>query len=242
VSILEPSSSACAVAGAALALALLGCATPSPEPAPRTTEERFSYALGARLGGDLRKSSHPIDRELVLRGVEDGLDGDAALSEDEIAAALQAGLDAQLEQQAAASEERALGAAREGEAFLASNRSREGVVTLPSGLQYEVLRDGSGPVPSTEDFVTCHYRGALLDGTVFDDTAKHGAPRTFQVTSVIDGFEEALLRMPAGARWKIFVPAHLAYGARGAGERIPPNSTLVFEVELIAIGAAPPVR
>jgi FKBP-type peptidyl-prolyl cis-trans isomerase FklB len=238
------SSSRTAVAGAAfaLALALPGCTTPPdarPEaPALRTPEERFSYALGARLGGDVRRSSHEIDRDALVRGVEDGLDGSATLSEDEIAAALKEGMEAGLERRDAASAARAEAAQREGEAFLASNRAREGVVVLPSGLQYEVLREGSGPVPGTEDFVTCHYRGTLLDGTVFDDTAAHGGPRTFQLTSVIDGFEEALLRMPAGSRWKLFVPPGLAYGERGAGRRIPPNATLVFEVELLAIGTA----
>jgi FKBP-type peptidyl-prolyl cis-trans isomerase FklB len=217
---------------------LLACqGTPGAQP-PATPEERFSYALGARLGDDLRKSSHTLDREQVLRGVEDGLAGTPAFSGEEIDAALKQGVEQRQQQQAALHSEAALAAEREGREFLARNRARPGVVELPSGLQYEVLREGSGPVPGPEDFVTCHYLGTLLDGTAFDDTRKRGAPRSFQVTSVIDGFEEALLRMPAGSRWKLFVPAELGYGERGAGHRIPPNAVLLFEVELLEVRAA----
>ena len=205
-----------------------------------TPEDRFSYGLGARLGNDVRKSRHQVDRELVLRGVEDGLADRAVLSDQEVSAALAEGVKREHEQQEALRAERARAAEQQGQAFLAQNRERPGVVELPSGLQYEVLREGSGPVPGSEDFVTCHYRGALLDGSVFDDTATLGRPRTFAVTSVIDGFEEALLRMPTGARWKLFVPAALGYGAAGAGSKIPPNSTLVIEVELLSVGAAQP--
>jgi FKBP-type peptidyl-prolyl cis-trans isomerase FklB len=225
----------CALALAAVAV--VGCRTASQEPPPlRTPEERFSYGLGARLGSDVRKSSHAVDRDLVLRGVQDGLDGTSALSDDEVNAALKEGLESELARRDAAREEAAQAAERDGRAFLARNRERPGVVTLPSGLQYEVLRAGSGPSPGVEDVVTCHYTGSLLDGTVFDDTAKLGAPRTFRVSSVIDGFEEALLQMPTGARWKLYVPAALAYGERGAGAKIPPNATLIFEVELVSIG------
>jgi FKBP-type peptidyl-prolyl cis-trans isomerase len=223
---------------AAASLALGGCRTPSAEPALQTPEERFSYALGARLGADVQESGHEIDPALVLRGVEDGLAGASAMSEDEIAAALHEGVDRKHAQSDAHREQAAVAAAHAGREFLARNRERKGVVVLPSGLQYEVLREGSGPVPGSEDFVTCHYRGTLIDGTVFDDTGLHGGPRTFQITSVIDGFEEALLRMPAGSRWKLYVPSDLAYGFRGAGARIPPNSALVFEVELISIAGA----
>lgn len=216
-----------------------GCKTTPSEPQFDTPEERFSYALGARLGGDLRDSGHAIDRELVLRGVEDGLTGSATLSNEEIAAAMKEGVERRQASQDAMREQAALAAERDGRAFLASNRERPGVVTLPSGLQYEVLEAGSGPTPSDEDFVTVDYRGTLVDGTVFDDTAVHGMPSTFRVTGVIDGFEEGLQLMPAGSRWKLFVPAELAYGARGYGRSIPPNSALIFEVKLLEISASP---
>lgn len=229
-----------ALAVLAVGFLLAGCRTLSQgAPAPATPAERFSYGIGARLGGDLRRSEHEIDPELVRRGFEDGLAGRAVLSDTEIAAALEEGLKQQRERRQALLAEIAQKAEKEGRAFLAHNRERPGVVELASGLQYEVLREGSGPAPGSEDFVTCSYRGTLLDGTVFDDTAERGAPSTFAVTSVIDGFEEALLRMPTGSRWKLYVPAELAYGSRGYGSKIPPNSTLVFEVELLSVAGAP---
>lgn len=212
------------------------CKATQSAPQPDTPEERFSYAIGARLGGDLARSGHAIDRELVLRGVEDGLAGSAIFSDDEIAAAMKEGVDRQQADREAMREEIALAAERSSREFLAGNRARAGVVELPSGLQYEVLREGSGPVPTDEDFVTCRYRGTLVDGSVFDDTAERGKPTTFRVTGAIDGFEEALLRMPAGSHWKLYVPAELAYGARGYGPKIPPNAALIFDVELLEVG------
>lgn len=229
---------ALAVAAVGLLLASPWAAASDPQEL-RTPEERFSYSLGARLGGDVRRSGHEVDREILMRGFQDGLAGNVALSDDELAASLKAGVEKQRERQQALATERAQAAQEEGRAFLSKNRKRPGVVELESGLQYEVLQAGSGASPSTEDFVTCHYRGTLLDGTVFDDTATLGRPRSFAVTSVIDGFEEALLRMQPGARWKLYVPAELGYGTRGAGSKIPPNSTLIFEVELLSIAAAP---
>jgi FKBP-type peptidyl-prolyl cis-trans isomerase FklB len=227
------------LAAGAIALALAGCrSAPSGAPELRTPEERFSYSLGARLGGEVRRSRNQVDHALAERGFEDGLAGRAVLSDAEIATALEEGVKQRQQQLAALDEQRARAAAEEGQAFLAKNRERPEVKLLDSGVQVEVLEAGSGPVPGSEDFVTCHYRGTLLDGTVFDDTAKLGRPRTFAVTSVIEGFEQALEQMPAGSRWKIYVPAELAYGARGAGP-IPPNSTLVFEVELVSVQPAP---
>jgi FKBP-type peptidyl-prolyl cis-trans isomerase len=223
----------------AAVLVLAGCRSPSGAPPLATTDDRFSYALGAQLGTDVKRSSHTVDPELVQQGFEDGLAGSSALSQEEIAAALKDGLEKKLATQDAQQTQRALAAEREGLEFLERNRARPGVVELPSGLQYEVLREGKGRVATTEDFVTCHYRGTLVDGTVFDDTTERGTPRSFQVTGVIDGFEEGLLRMPAGSRWKLYVPSELAYGAYGAGHKIPPNSALIFDVELLEVGPRP---
>jgi len=205
----------------------------------RTQEDRFSYSIGAKLGGDLRESRHELDRELVLRGVEDGLANTVTLSDAELAEAMQEGVVRQRDRQEALRAEQAVRAQQESRAFLAKNGERPGVVTLASGLQYEVLQAGSGPVPSVEDFVTCNYRGSLLDGSVFDDTAALGRPRTFAVTSVVDGLEEALQRMPAGSRWKVYVPSELGYGASRPGAKVPSNSTLIFEIELVAIAERP---
>jgi FKBP-type peptidyl-prolyl cis-trans isomerase FklB len=123
----------------------------------------------------------------------------------------------------------------EGEAFLAANKDKEGVVTLPSGLQYKILTTGTGPKPTASDSVKCNYRGTLINGTEFDSSYKKGQPVTFGVGQVIKGWTEGLQLMPVGSKWQLFIPSSLAYGERGAGAEIGPNSTLIFEVELISI-------
>jgi len=122
-----------------------------------------------------------------------------------------------------------------GEEFLAANKSKSGVVTLPDGLQYEILKAGTGPKPKAEDEVKCHYHGTTIDGKVFDSSVDRGEPATFPVNGVIPGWTEALQLMPVGSKWKLYIPAALAYGERGAGADIKPNSTLIFEVELLEI-------
>jgi FKBP-type peptidyl-prolyl cis-trans isomerase FklB len=139
---------------------------------------------------------------------------------------------------AAQQEERKMAAEKsraEGEAFLAENAKKEGVVTLPSGLQYKILKDGAGASPQATDNVTVHYRGTLIDGTEFDSSHKRNQPATFRVSGVIRGWTEALQRMKPGAKWRLFIPAKLAYGERGTGSAIPPNSALIFEVELLKV-------
>lgn len=122
----------------------------------------------------------------------------------------------------------------EGQAFLAENKKREGVVELESGLQYEIMTEGTGPKPVATDTVTCHYHGTLIDGTVFDSSVQRGQPASFPLNMVISGWTEALQLMPTGSKWKLFLPPHLAYGDRQAGAHIKPNSTLIFEVELLS--------
>jgi len=124
---------------------------------------------------------------------------------------------------------------KEGEAFLAANRKKEGVVTLSSGLQYKVIQEGAGKSPKATDNVTVNYRGTFVDGTKFDSSYQRGTPATFQADSVIAGWKEAIPKMKEGAKWQLFVPADLAYGERGAGPNIPPNAALIFEVELIRV-------
>lgn len=124
---------------------------------------------------------------------------------------------------------------KEGEDFLKANKQKPGIVTLPSGLQYIVLKESEGPQPLPTEEVTVHYHGTLIDGTVFDSSVDKGKPLTFPVSAVIAGWQEALQLMPLGAKWKIFVPAHLAYGEKGAGSTIKPGSVLIFEVELLSI-------
>ena len=126
-------------------------------------------------------------------------------------------------------------AIEQGKAFIEENKKRPGIVTLPSGLQYEVINEGTGKKPKATDQVRCHYEGTLVDGTLFDSSIQRGEPAVFGVNQVIPGWVEALQLMSEGAKWKLYIPSDLGYGARGAGEMIPPHSTLVFEVELLEV-------
>ena len=188
------------------------------------------------LGSTLRQQSVEVDLSILMRGVKDSLAGSKTLlTEDEertVLTALKAELRKKQEEKMAQAGE---ANTKEGQAFLAANKSKDGVVTLPSGLQYKILQAGTGPKPTTTDSVVCNYRGTLINGTEFDSSYKRGQPATFPVSGVIKGWTEALQLMPAGSKWQLFVPAELAYGARGAGPGIGPNATLVFEVELISI-------
>ena len=195
-----------------------------------------SYALGLNFGANLRKAGVTVDPAILTRGLEDALSGAApALSDEQMRQALaqvQAQVQAARQQQAA---QAATTNKAQGEAFLKANQAKPGIVTLPSGLQYQVLTQGTGPKPKPADAVVCNYRGTLLDGTEFDSSASHGGPATFPVGGVIKGWTEALQLMPVGSKWRIFVPANLAYGAQGAGDAIGPNMTLVFDIELLSI-------
>jgi FKBP-type peptidyl-prolyl cis-trans isomerase FklB len=203
-----------------------------------TQKDKESYAIGMNFGASLRKQSVEVNSEILVRGLKDSLaGGKTLLTEDEsraLVAGLQAGIRKQQEEKMAQAGEANM---KDGQAFLAANKSKDGVVTLPSGLQYKILQTGTGPKPSTSDSVVCNYRGTLINGTEFDSSYKRGQPATFPVSGVIKGWTEALQLMPAGSKWQLFVPAELAYGARGAGPGIGPNSTLIFEVELISIQA-----
>jgi FKBP-type peptidyl-prolyl cis-trans isomerase FklB len=205
-------------------------------PALTTQKDKFSYALGMNLGTSLHKQSVPVDPNLLARGLKDALaGGKTLLTEDQARATL---MEVQTEMRKKQQEEmqRAGDASKkEGEAFLAANKSKEGVVTLPSGLQYKILTQGTGPKPTASDSVVCNYRGTLLNGTEFDSSYKRGQPATFPVNGVIKGWTEALQLMPVGSKWQLFVPSDLAYGERSPGPEIGPNSTLIFEVELLSI-------
>lgn len=192
--------------------------------------------MGMNFGTGLRKQSIDIDPVILARGLRDAFsNGKTLLTEDEARAILtQLQADLRMKQQEAAQQ---VGEAnkKQGLAFLEANKAKEGVVALPSGLQYKVLQEGTGPKPAATDQVVCNYRGTLLDGTEFDSSYKRGQPATFPVTGVIKGWTEALQLMPVGSKWQLFVPAELAYAERGAGGQIGPNATLIFEVELISI-------
>jgi FKBP-type peptidyl-prolyl cis-trans isomerase len=206
----------------------------------KTRQEKFSYALGMNqgsgLGGMLKKQSVEVDPKLVIQGFNDGLTGaKTQLTEQEAQAVLQeVGAEVRKAQQEKAQK---AGEANktEGAAFLAANKGKEGVVTLPSGLQYKILTAGTGPKPAAADTVVCNYKGTLINGTEFDSSSKHGGPATFPVGGVIKGWTEALQLMPVGSKWQLFIPPNLAYGERGTGGDIGPDATLIFEVELVSI-------
>lgn len=205
-------------------------------PALDNDAAKLSYALGMDLGKQLRAKDVRVEPAILARGLTDALAGHATLMSDEESRALIATLQDDLQRRELTRV--ALDAEnnkRAGEAFLAANKGKEGVVTLASGLQYRVLTMGTGRKPTADDTVTCHYRGRFIDGREFDNSSARGAAPTFPLTQVIKGWSEALQLMPAGSRWEIFVPAELAYGSRGAGGRIAPNTTLVFELELLAV-------
>jgi FKBP-type peptidyl-prolyl cis-trans isomerase FklB len=202
----------------------------------KTQKEKASYAMGMNFGAGLRKQSIDIDPAILARGLRDAFsNGKTLMTEDEARAILtQLQSDLRKKQQDLAQQ---AGDAnkKEGMAFLAANKTKDGIVTLPSGLQYKVLQAGAGPKPAPTDTVVCNYRGTLLDNTEFDSSYKRGQPATFPVNGVIKGWTEALQLMPVGSKWQLFIPSELAYGERGAGGQIGPNATLIFEVELLSI-------
>ena len=201
---------------------------------------KASYAIGLNIGKGMSKSSVDVDADILMQGLKDGLSGGKALMTDEEIKTELNQLQAQL-RQAAEEKARQLGEEnkKEGESFLAANKEKEGVVALPDGLQYKILAAGTGPKPTASDTVICNYRGTLINGTEFDSSYKRGQPATFPVGQVIPGWTEALQLMPVGSKWQIFIPDEMAYGPRGAGPDIGPNSTLIFEVELLSIQPKP---
>jgi FKBP-type peptidyl-prolyl cis-trans isomerase FklB len=202
----------------------------------KTQKDKFSYALGMNLGANLHKQSVPVDPNIMARGLKDALaGGKTLLTEEEARAAITAVQNDMREKQQAKMQAAGDANKKEGEAFLADNKSKEGVIALPSGLQYKVLKEGNGPKPAATDSVVCNYRGTLINGTEFDSSTKHGGPATFPVNGVIKGWTEALQLMPVGSKWQLFVPSDLAYAERGAGGDIGPNAALIFEVELVSI-------
>lgn len=192
--------------------------------------DKVSYALGLSIAGNLMGSGvAELELERFTKGVKDGLSNDGTeMSGDEANQILNVFF-TDLQQKAAEANKKV------GEAFFTENAKRDEVITLESGLQYEVLNEGNGKKPAGEDQVKCHYHGTLIDGTVFDSSVDRGEPAVFGVNQVIKGWVEALQLMPIGSKWKLYVPSDLAYGAQGAGQAIGPDTNLIFEVELLEI-------
>jgi FKBP-type peptidyl-prolyl cis-trans isomerase FkpA/FKBP-type peptidyl-prolyl cis-trans isomerase FklB len=199
---------------------------------------KASYAIGRDMGQNLVPARDHLDEAAFLRGFREAMaEEDAALPQEDLRAALQSFSQTIQEEQQAEMEAAGQQNQQEGEEYLAQNADKPGVTVTDSGLQYEVLEEGDGPRPSEDDTVTIQYRGTLIDGTEFDSSYERGEPATFPVGGVIPGFSEALQLMPVGSKYRVVIPGELAYGAQGAGQDIGPNATLIFEIELLGIGA-----
>jgi FKBP-type peptidyl-prolyl cis-trans isomerase FklB len=194
---------------------------------------KASYAVGMMLGHNWQQQGVDVDLNLVLRGLKDAQSGGATLlTQQEMQDTLKAFQQAMVAKQQKMRAEQAVKNKTDGDAFLAKNKDKPGVIALPDGLQYKVITDGSGATPTPDSTVTVNYRGTFLDGTEFDSSAKAGHPIQLQANHVIHGWTEALTQMKVGSKWQLFIPSELAYGAQG-NRGIPPNSTLIFEVELL---------
>jgi len=197
-----------------------------------TDEAKVSYGIGLQMGDQLRQNPPPgIAIEAVMEGLRTAFAGEKSLVSNE---ELNASFTVIREQMEAAAAQKAEVAAAAGKDFLAENAKQEGVISLPSGLQYQILESGDGATPGSDSTVRTHYHGTLLDGSVFDSSYQRGEPAEFPVSGVIAGWTEALQLMQCGSKWRLFVPSELAYGAQAVGS-IPAHSTLVFEVELLAV-------
>lgn len=206
------------------------------DPSLKTTKDKVSYTIGAQIGTDMKRQGVDIDTEVLAKGLRDGFHGSKMLlTEQEMKEAI-TGLQRQMAgKQAERMRVEGEKNRQEGKVFLAENAKKEGVKVLPSGLQYKIIKEGTGKMPKAEDTVTVNYRGTLVDGTEFDSSYRRGQPASFPVKGVIKGWTEALQLMKTGSTWKLFIPSHLAYGERGTGGAIGPSATLIFEVELLGI-------
>lgn len=198
----------------------------------KSGKQKYSYAIGFQIGTNLKREGADVDVQAIAQGIKDVLtDAKLSVSMEDMQAAV---MEMQKEQQAKR-QVRGDKAKKQGDEFLAKNKTEKGMKVLPSGIQYKVLSEGKGTKPKATDTIVAHYKGTLINGTEFDSSYGRGQPATFAVNQVIQGWQEILPLMPTGSKWKVFIPSDLAYGPRGAGANIGPNETLIFEVELLEI-------
>lgn len=219
-----------------LVLMAAGCGAGEKKIELNDQKAKVSYGIGMSLGSDFKAQGIEVDPDVMARAIMDVTTGGKTLmTEEEVRQVITDFQKELVAKQEAKAKEGGIKNLKDGEAFLAENGKKEGVVTLPSGLQYKIAKKGTGKKPGANDSVTVHYKGTLIDGTEFDSSYKRGEPVTFPVGGVIPGWTEALQLMEVGAKWQLFIPANLAYGERGAGAQIGPNSTLIFDVELLSV-------
>ena len=209
-----------------------------PAPAPlvlKTDKDKQSYAIGMNIGKSIHRDGVDVDPNILLRGMKDALAGGKMVLSDDEAKTVMTNLQVNMRKEQAEKAQQAGDANKKaGDAFLAANKTKDGVVTLPSGLQYKILTQGTGPKPAATDTVVCNYKGTLLDNSEFDSSYSRNQPLTIPVSGVIKGWTEALQLMPVGSKWQLFIPSDLAYGPQAKGP-IGPNSTLIFEVQLLSV-------
>jgi FKBP-type peptidyl-prolyl cis-trans isomerase len=202
----------------------------------KTQKDQVSYMIGVDVARNFKQLGIDVDIDVLVKGLRDGMAGEKLLmTEDDIRATRSAYMEDLRKKQALAMKAAAEENKKKGAAFLAENKEKAGVVTLPSGLQYKIIKAGVGKTPTETDTVECRYRGTLIDGKEFESSYRTGQTATFKVSGVIAGWREALKLMPVGSKWQVFIPPELAYGPMGAGRDIGPNATLIFEIELVAI-------
>lgn len=202
----------------------------------RSPMDKVNYGIGVEVIRNFKNQGMDVDLDMVVKGMKGGLSGNVLISEKELRKMMTAFQTELRQKQATARKIAAMDNKKKGEAFLNGNKAKPGVVELPSGLQYKIIRAADGKKPTDADTVECNYRGTLIDGTEFDSSYESGKPATFKVSEgVIPGWKEALKLMSVGSKWQFFIPPQLAYGERGAGRQIGPGETLIFEVELLSV-------
>jgi FKBP-type peptidyl-prolyl cis-trans isomerase FklB len=224
------------VAATVMTIAMSASIAATDNASLKTDTDKLSYSIGVDLGKNFKKQNIDMNPQALAAGMKDSMaGGQLQLTEQQMKEVLDNFQKELLARRNAEFNKRSSDNKAKGEAFLSENKQKEGVVELPSGLQYKILKNGSGEKPSKTDTVTVEYTGRLIDGKVFDSSERVGKPATFKVSQVIPGWTEALQLMPAGSEWEIYVPADLAYGPRSVGGPIGPNETLIFKIHLLSV-------
>lgn len=221
---------------AVLSISFAACQSEKSRSDLKSQKEKVSYSIGMDIGKNLKQNNVEVDPAFVAQGIKDILEGRQVLMADsEVQTVMAQFQQEMMQKQMKKMQEDAGKNKKDGQDFLDENKKKQGVVTLASGLQYQILQSGNGEMPKLTDKVKCNYIGTLINGTEFDNSYKRGEPAVFPLNGVIKGWTEALQLMKVGDKWRLFIPSDLAYGDQGAGQQIPPGATLIFEVELLSI-------